>query len=652
MAKLGEAYVAVHADLKPFEKDLDRGLKVIVDKFEKTLDKRLGKKFGTDIGTGAREGLRESFAGIGKDIDSELGGGKARTRGRRVGRDLRDGIGDELNNVGPIQKALSSLVTALEDGFSSLPIEVKAVVGGLLLAALVPVGAFVGAAVAAATIAGLVGIGTALAFQFDEVQTRGKRFVDSLRLRFVNAAESFIGPLDKVFDDFDYRLAILDPTIREVFQRAADYVVPLADGISGLVDGALRGLDRGLRGLDFTDFSTALTDGLTEVGDAIGYLFQEVLSNPDLPQALTDLLTVTSALIIATGDLLSFFISAYKVIGDVAEIVGFTVGWLGDLVTAIDAVTSAGVDTDRLAESWRKLAFWSDENVSKFVAVGGATKAYRVQIDGTVRSTDAETKALKALNKQLKDQDTLVNDLISTNVEYQASIDQTIADFDEYDTSLKAGDENGRRNIKNIQEQINNLKDYTTAQVTSGKMTTQAAQSYYNTQITLLEQEFTKRHGNIKQFEEIFGWLIRLQTFPQIPDKFGPFKISLQDTNTLINAVYQAALALSKVPAPKLPSRPGNSGHGPQAYAGGGMITSPTMALMGENYRPELVLPVSQPTRSAQLLANSPLAGSVMGQTNVAVYIGDEQLQGRMYRVASGVSQANARNITQRPRSI
>jgi hypothetical protein len=53
-----------------------------------------------------------------------------------------------------------------------------------------------------------------------------------------------------------------------------------------------------------------------------------------------------------------------------------------------------------------------------------------------------------------------------------------------------------------------------------------------------------------------------------------------------------------------------------------------------------------------QLLSQTPLAGMLGGGTNVAVFIGNEQLDSRMFRVAQGAQKQAARTMTQGPRTI
>lgn len=69
MGTLGEAYVAVKADLRPFTRDLNKELKDVVDKFEKRLSDSLGVSFkgadakglGASIGDSFGDGFSDSF---------------------------------------------------------------------------------------------------------------------------------------------------------------------------------------------------------------------------------------------------------------------------------------------------------------------------------------------------------------------------------------------------------------------------------------------------------------------------------------------------------------------------------------------------------------------------------------------------------------
>lgn len=648
MAKLGEAYVRVRADLEPFAKDLDNGLRKLTDKFEKSFSKEFGKKLGTQIGTGTKEGLAESTKELGVSIEKKIKDAepKVRAAGKRAGRKVNEGVGDGLSELGPVRRGLASLTSALEDGFSALPPEIKAIVGGLIIGAIVPAGAFIGAAFTTAVVAGVAGVGVALASQFQEVQDRWMRFADFIRDSFISNAAPFIGPVIESLDLFENRINALDPLIERVFGRASQFVVPLAEGVADLIEGIFGGLDRGLEKLDLDLLSETLIDNFEYLGDSIGDVIELLLSNPNVPQAFEDLLTVTGDLVYAGGELLSWTLDMYAASKNLFDLINSGVRDLIQFADVINEVVSVG---DNLDQKWNDFISTDLRRVGIKQLSTQVDKEYNSVLSGTIVLTKDQEKAVKDLNKQLDTQYKLVNDVISTEIDYQEAVDATNEALKENHASLDLTDEKGRAVAEAIQGQINKLNDFTEAQVTSGKMTEDQAQRYYNNEITRLEKEFRKRGGNIKQFEEIFGWLIKLQGAPVIPDKFGPFRISLKDSLTLINAVITATNTLAN--APKA-AKPNAYQGGQQKYADGGFITAPTMAIMGEGYKPELVLPLTQPGRSAQLLAQSPLAGALGSAPIVNVYVGNEQLDARMYQVASSVGRNQGRVLSQKPRNI
>lgn len=652
MAKQGEAYVEIRADFDKFGKDLDRGLKAMVTKFERELNKDLGKRIGGQVGSGAKEGLQESLTDIGKVLDEKIGQQtttRVRNSGRRTGRSFGRGMGDGLSEIGPIRKGLANLVSALEDGFSALPAEIKAIVGGLIVAAIIPAGALIGGAFVGAVVLAVSTLGAVLSYQFEEVESRAQTFVKSLRERFVNASSVFIGPVIKAFDIWEYRLALLEPTLESVFARAAYYVEPLATAISNLVGNSLAGLDKGLAAINSVKLSDTLVRGFTDLGTAVGELFENILSNDDAIDALDDLFTVAVGAVKAIDWLTNALLDLWAVTKQVIEVVVVTVDWFGRLIDLINAVTSISPDIDEISNAWDRFTYSQEQGTEHLIKNAEGNRILQKEIKGTIKATEEEEKAQKELNKQLDAQLKLIDDLITTNVDYEESIDETNEGLKKTKGNINADTEAGRDNIRNIQERINNLKNLVNTQVATGEKTEVQAREFYNREIKRLKDEFVARGGNLKQFEEIFGALAKLNSVPPAPDKFGPFKISLADTLALMNAVLLAANTLAKQPAPK-PITP--KFYGPQAYADGGRITSPTFAMMGEGYQPELVLPERQPRRSAQILANSPLADSLMGNTSIAVFIGDEQLTGRMYRVAKSVNAATSRTLGQKPRNI
>lgn len=651
MARLGEAYVRVQADLRPFSRDLDEAIRHITDRFERDLNRDLGNRLGSNIGDGMREGFRDRLGGLGDDLDEELSrrGGRA---GRRTGRRVRRGIEDELNDRNFVTRALAYLTSALEDGFSALPAPVKAAVGGLIISAIIPLGAFLTSAIAGGIIGGVTLAGVALSSQFEEVQRRWTEFSDTQRAALLDNAEAFVSASINSLDLFEDRLNDLDPTIKSIFDRAATFAVPLADGIANLVEGALKGLDRGLRNPEVDQAVDALRDGFGEVGDAIGDALEILLSNPNLDTSLRDLFSVLSDLITASAEFLNWTTDVYDEFRTAIQFTGDLIDHLWSLGQAIDALVGNKPD------AWEHFKDFLDlgDDVEKFhKKIEKNTEAedlYNLSLSGTVVLTEKQEKALKELNDQLKKQLDLENDVIDTQLSYREAVAQTNADLKEYGARLSYNNETGRRNIDNIQNQINKLGEEVKARVEAGDLSAEAARKFYNTQIKLLRDEFKARGGNLKQFDQIFAKLIELNGLPPVPDKFGPFRTAL---GPLIAALDKVIARQAKIREQGLPSSRNTTGVGPgqQKYAEGGFIHRPTFAELGENFKPEVVLPLSDPDRSMSLLAQSPLADRLGGGPTVVYAIFDgEPFQARIVSTARSVNKQAARTINHGPRNI
>lgn len=655
MAKLGEAYVRIRADLEPFAKDLDKGLKVITDKFERSLNRRFGQAIGKDMGSGLRDGLRESSTGLNAELDKGLSvPANNRRRGRRAGRDFGDGYGEGI--IGTVKRFSGLFITALEDGFSSLPPQVKGVIGAALVAAIVPAGAFLSAAVSTSLIAGTVGIGVALASQFTEVENEWASFVTRLRERALEEAKPFAGETIASLDLFDQKLDELDPKLKNLFSNASRYVEPFARGVAGAVDGVVTGLDRGLASSDFVQISATIENGLSAIGEQVGETFELLLSNPDISVALDDLLQVTEDLIYVGGEFLNWTTSAWADLRDIAGVVGDVTSGFTDFARVLAGITQ-GADADGFSEldsAWQDfLSHFGGGNELRLGAerINKAQREWNNTTSATIKLTEEQEKALKELNKQIAAELRLTNDVIGTQIDYQAAIDQTTADLKENGRTLDLRNEKGRENAENVQREINTLREQVKAGLESGKLTEQQAQTFYDKEIARIRNRFKGNKELLAQFDELFGKLTTLSGLPPVPNKVGPLAAAL---GPLLTALGQVQARLNSIRQTSLPSYSNKSGVGPgqQKYADGGFITEPTNAIMGENYREEVVLPLTNTRRSMQLLSQSPLAGLLGGGTNVAVYIGNEQLAARQYKVAQGVNRQAARTLAQTPRMV
>lgn len=93
-----------------------------------------------------------------------------------------------------------------------------------------------------------------------------------------------------------------------------------------------------------------------------------------------------------------------------------------------------------------------------------------------------------------------------------------------------------------------------------------------------------------------------------------------------------------------------NIGGGMQKYADGGIFNRPTIGMFGEAGE-EVILPTTNPGRTAELISQSPMLSSMMSP-NVNVYIGNQQIDAYIDQRVNQAQAATARSLSYGSRSI
>src|SRR5688572_10832148 len=200
---LGEAFVEVRADLRPFGRDLKAGVKPMVEAFERELNNAVGR----------------SVLANAEDNGRKIGDGLSRGIKRSMTNQLKD------KNIFIV--VASALAGALDDGISALPTEVKAaLVGGLILAAPI-LAAFLTGVITAAVGVGVAGLGIALASQFEEVQTAAVDTGRRIRANLVSSAAAFGPAILKYLNLLEVRLTLMRNLFIDVFDLSTRLHPPL-----------------------------------------------------------------------------------------------------------------------------------------------------------------------------------------------------------------------------------------------------------------------------------------------------------------------------------------------------------------------------------------------------------------------------------------
>lgn len=633
--RLGEAYVNVRADLKPYARDLRAGLKATTDAFEKELNKGLGQRFGRQISDGAREQLVEGARRTADEVRDILGrsGGENEERTRRstrrgARRGLEEGFWDGLRTGQNVATLIaSSLASALDDGISALPVEVKAaIVAGLIAAAPVIIAQLSGA-IAAATALGFAGIGIGLASQLQPINDAFALMLSEVRNTLVEAAGPLIDPLLRAMEFFKTVVqGSLAPTLENLFEV-------IGPGIEDLLNG--------------------ITEGVTAFFSAFD------TSGPEVNALLSDLGGLAAELLGILGEVFSLFVDggletriALRDLVTLIELTVLGVAGLARLLTEIYGkarLIVALIQGDLPAAANAVLEGQMASNDAIFRMSNG--------YGGLVVATDAETKALKEQQRALEDtkkaMDDLIkqaDDLISKRIDSKESWADLTETIKEHGASLDLDSEKGRENARNTQDYLNDVRDELQGLVDTGQITAEEAEVQFARQAAAAEKLFGKTKEGKKNFQDLFGQFIMLAQFRFDP---SPWIVAFNKIGGAIKGAIDRIKELQAAAA-----NAGISGNikvsgGTQIFDDGGRVTTPTAAILAKNYQSEIVLPETKPNRAAQILSSSPL-GALLGGGNTTVYawFDGEPFQARITKTARGVSRQNARTITNVPRNI
>lgn len=645
MARLGEAYVRVRADLKDYDADLDKALQRSTDKFEKAFNASLGRRVGKAVGTELDTELANATKQFVKDFEESAGQG-GRAGGRRANQEFRKGFSAHGNPFA----VLGGLLT---DGFSAIPPQLKTAIGAGFTAAIIPASAAIASAIATGITLGVVGVGTALAFQFEEVETAGTELFTTLRSTAVQAAEGFVAPLLEAFSRIDQFFELLAPTLESIFGSASQFVGPLTTGLLGLISQTVTGLDE--LAANSSGLIDAFSESLVILGEALG-LTLEILGDmgTDGEQALKDLVFTGAVLIVGFAALLRITTDIYGAFRDVAQAGGV----LGNVMRFLSPVLNlAGLYFNAIDKSAGKAS-------ERMRNLEGITQKYIITESGTVKLTKAQTKALDEQAQAMQNVGRAELNIINSSLDYQESLLDLREVLKENKKEIKRnGDATatntraGIENVRALERAFVASQDVILAQYQRGQISQLQAIELYRQQTEEIYRVATAGGVAGGDIDRLFGKYNSLFALPPLSDKlFGGF---IEGAETAIAFVRELSDRIANVPSlsgqglgggtgPRAPSR----NRGFQQYAHGGIVDTEQLAWVGEGNQPEVILPLNNPRRSRELAAQSGLMNVLGGDgaSTVIVYVGNEQLDSRMYRVARNNSQAQARQMTQGPR--
>ena len=593
MTNLGEAQVDVVADMRPFIRDLDATLL------------RASEAFETRIRGGLVRGLGGAD-GSGEELGDQLGAGVERGLRRRVGQ----------RGKSPWVSIAAAFASALDDGLSALPTEVKAGIVAGLVAVSPLVSGFIGAAIIAGLGVGLAGIGTLLAFQFQQVEDAGHDFVERLRLQLITAASAFIPAVLKGLDQITVGFQRMGPVINRIFTAAADFVEPLIRGTLEFIDQLLTGIDVSTG--DIQGFVEEAGRALKTLGFALGEVIRILAGTGDKGrEAFRDMIFLLGVLAINVAQVVALFTEFYASARDLAEILDYLVFPAALFIAKSDEAAQTGF---MWARANRDIA---DSSVE------------------VIKATEEEEKRFRELTKAIDGASKAVYGMIETQMDFEESVDRITAALKENGDTLDITTEKGRENVGEFLKGLKAAEEQTLNQIAVGKLSAQQAAEFYNLQIEKLRELGNQGGITDQEFNNLYGNIVAVAQLKLDAAAMGIINTEseLSDATRQAASLYHQMKLIQGFRLPSVGTRRFSE------YADGGILHGPTVGMFGEA-GPEVVIPLTRPQRAAQLMQQSGLADMLGGNgTVVNVYVGNEQLDARTYRIVEANNSALSSSV-------
>lgn len=657
MASLGEAFINVRADLKPFTKDLAKELRVILNAAEKEVGKR-GKEIGKTLSDNIRDGARADASKIGDVIGREV---KKKKITIKTEIDKDRAVADARRAFDGVETLAKSAATSIgkrfADTFASLGNFISGTFsnlfsglggggggkGGLggaalaagaitiivsLLASLIPL-----AIEAAQAIGGL----TAALAVLPTAAAGLAVVMGVLNLAFLGFDKVFDASLAGDVDKFNKSLEGLSPTATKV---AKALFGPLSK-LQNLVQEALfQQLEKPFQALAKLLSSKGFLNGMDLIARSLGAIIAEVIN------------FITSAEGVAT--IQAVFDSIYQVLAAIQPVIR-------PLASAFATIIRAGAPAlVTLAQVIATLA----QHFADFIA--------EAQKSGALdRFFDQISAIFVNLGPVIEQVVGLLADFIAFGVNNPDAITGIATAFLGLADALAKAFQDPQviASIAAIIGILSNIPPETWADIATAIVQMATALGIIGAAILFLVGIISTVKGKIEGFFEgilgstdktqkklkekaaafkdagkalINGFLEGLKQFAgKIGDVAGAIisniKSKINDAIRHINIGLRDTFAVFHFDPPDIPF-----------LAKGGIISGPTLAMVGEK-GPEAVVPLNNPSAAAAVLMRSGLAA--MLAPVVQVFIGSERLEELAFRVVSSNNQAQATSLRHGPRT-
>lgn len=583
---LGKAFIEVHADTRPFARELATELNRIIRAAER--DVRLSaNRLGQNIGNNVNQGFN---------------------RNNRLGNSVRQALNPNAN-ASVLRRWSQGIIDALDDGLSGLPAEIKVALGAALVALLPVIGAAISAVVTTAVVGAFGALGFVIAAQFQVVEDAWGGVLATLMNVLNTSGSAFVQPVLNAFGLIQERAVKLESWFKEIFATAAQFVEPLTNALLNLVEGLLPGLLEALQ--NSTGILFELQTAFGNLGKVIGEALAVITSSDYGDDALRDLIFVLGAVILSAAWFLRVLTEIYGRLRDISLLLTGPSGWI-DFFNEVAA--------DKYAQG-----------VTDAASANGLFKDSMYQL---LAPTEAEAKALAEINSQISEYEKAALGRVNNQIAWQQAVDDFTASVRENGRTLKLTGQAGRDNANELIN-LAQVALKTRADTIALTGDTVLAQKAFLAQKQAIYDLAKQMRLSKTDTDKLIAGLLNIP--PPVPSGVDAASVArLQRTLALINQIYSAKGFGAVFGALGSALRP-------QAHAKGGVFTQPHMGLVAEA-GPEAIIPLNNPARASQVMAEAGLGG--MAGTNVNVYIGNQQIDAyidaRVSRAYGGLSRGLA----------
>ena len=597
---LGRAFIEVHADLRPFKKDMGKTVAGVIKETQAAVDKAVkeGLARASKIdgrGSAASPTIKPKLdtTDVDRDTDRMSQGFKgAVEKGIRRGF---DSVGSVFSSPG---RTFDQVTLTLIAAFAAAAPMIAPMIGGAIAAGI-----------------GLSGIGAgiALAFQDSRIQAAAKGLGDYVKDGLTGAADVFLGPTLAAIQTLKNASVGLITNFENGFAKLAPYVDDLAQGISTFVDIVGDGLETAFG--NSGPFVEIFAEALPMIGDALAYMMEQITASEGARAGLLMFFQLAADLIYFVTDVVTALSEAFRQFL-------FLVNMIPDALVP-DQIQE---DVDAMIVAMGKVPETAEGARAGLTNVAGAAGGVGAKSrDATASLNDFFGAALG---------------LTDANIRFESSLDGIAASFKENGRNIDITTAKGRENVTQVQNGVRAAIAMRDAKIKeTGSVA--AGNAVYSTQIDRLRGVLRNAGLTKGQIDKLIG------AYDDIPPDVNT-DVTVSGLGSALTQAQALARTLSSINSQRIATRRAASGDGVGGYASGGVVDREQLAWVGEGNKAEAIVPLTNPTRAAEVMAEAGLLGMGGGTTVIQLVLDGKVIDERIVRHSS----AAARSIQHQPRAV